>query len=592
MKIAAIDVGTNSIHMIVANVRPDLSFEVIDREKEMVRLGAGGLGGRALSDAAMMPALRVLAKFKRLIDSLGVDEIRATATSAIREAPNGGAFLAALERQTGIRARVITGAREARLLHQAAMYGVDAAGGRAVVIDIGGGSTEITLGTAAAVELSRSFLLGSIRLTERFVKSDPLEAGDERRLVKHIRTRVDAFLDEVKEAGFDRVIGTSGTMLALAGVAFAAGGVALPGGLHHRSLTADDLHRTRKMLVSLSLSKRLRLPGLDPPPRRPDRRRRRAARHDRPAARRRRRSRCATSPLREGLVLDYIRRQPASRSPGSSGIPTSGAAASSSWPSAAATRPEHAQQVARLALSLFDQTRSVARAHRPRARVARVRGAAARHRRRTSATRGHHSTRTTSSRTATCAASSPTRSRSSRLIARYHRRGDAEEVARGVRRRCAPAARTRSVRTLAAILRARRGPRPQPRAGAWTGSSSTIGGDARSSLVVRAARRRRAGALGRRAPARAAREGHRASHIRVETAGGSHAEQPDHAAPIPGQAVRRRRHRRLGQDDAARAAGEVADRGGPPRVRHRVELVGARQGGHEEPARRRTRSRR
>jgi exopolyphosphatase/guanosine-5'-triphosphate,3'-diphosphate pyrophosphatase len=84
MRIAAIDIGTNSIHMIVAEVRPDLSFEVIDREKEMVRLGAGGLDGRALSDAAMVPALRVLTKFKRLIDSLRVDEIRAVATSAIR----------------------------------------------------------------------------------------------------------------------------------------------------------------------------------------------------------------------------------------------------------------------------------------------------------------------------------------------------------------------------------------------------------------------------------------------------------------------------------------------------------------------------
>src|SRR5512137_1462000 len=102
MRIAAIDIGTNSVHMIVAEVRPDLSFEVIDREKEMVRLGAGGLDGRVLSDAAMVPALRVLAKFKRLIDSLRVDEIRATATSAVREASNGGEFLAALERQTGI----------------------------------------------------------------------------------------------------------------------------------------------------------------------------------------------------------------------------------------------------------------------------------------------------------------------------------------------------------------------------------------------------------------------------------------------------------------------------------------------------------
>ena len=82
MRIAAIDIGTNSIHMIVVQVRPDLSFEVIDREKEMVRLGAGGLDGRALTPEAMHAALQVLSKFRRLAESHKVDEVIAVATSA------------------------------------------------------------------------------------------------------------------------------------------------------------------------------------------------------------------------------------------------------------------------------------------------------------------------------------------------------------------------------------------------------------------------------------------------------------------------------------------------------------------------------
>ena len=93
MRIAAIDIGTNSLHMIVVRVRPDLSFEVIDREKEMVRLGAGGLDGRALTPEAMHAALQVLSKFRRLAESHRVDEIIAVATSAVREAENGGEFL-------------------------------------------------------------------------------------------------------------------------------------------------------------------------------------------------------------------------------------------------------------------------------------------------------------------------------------------------------------------------------------------------------------------------------------------------------------------------------------------------------------------
>ena len=170
MRLAAIDIGTNSVHMIVVQVRADLSFEVIDREKEMVRLGAGGLDGKSLTESAMGAALLALAKFRRIAESHGVDEILAAATSATREAENGGEFLARIAEETGIRPRVISGTEEARLIHLAAVYGVDVMHGPAVVIDIGGGSVEITLGDAeqpdARPQLQDS---GVIRLTERFV---------------------------------------------------------------------------------------------------------------------------------------------------------------------------------------------------------------------------------------------------------------------------------------------------------------------------------------------------------------------------------------------------------------------------------------
>src|SRR5579862_7571133 len=153
MRIAAIDIGTNSIHMIVVQIRADLSFEVIDREKEMVRLGAGGLDGRALTPDAMHAALQVLSKFRRLAESHKVDEVIAVATSATREAENGGEFLRSVTQQTGIRPRVISGTEEARLIHQAAIYGVSGSGEMAVVIDIGGGSVEVTRGPGMAIEV-------------------------------------------------------------------------------------------------------------------------------------------------------------------------------------------------------------------------------------------------------------------------------------------------------------------------------------------------------------------------------------------------------------------------------------------------------
>src|SRR5689334_10043670 len=219
MRIAAIDIGTNSIHMIVCRIRPDLSFEVIDREKDMVRLGAGGLDGRRLAPSNIAVAMQTLAKFKRLADSHGVDEIIAAATSAVREAQNGVDFLNAARTQIGIRIRVISGTEEARLIHLAATYAIGVGGKKAIAIDIGGGSTEITLGTSVRKEIGRSFKLGVIRLTERFAKSDPLTRGDQRRLVKYIRRDVRSYLRQLSKRGYDRVIGTSGTILALGGLA-------------------------------------------------------------------------------------------------------------------------------------------------------------------------------------------------------------------------------------------------------------------------------------------------------------------------------------------------------------------------------------
>src|SRR4051812_27095922 len=173
MRIAAIDIGTNSVHMIVVQVRPDLSFEVIDREKDMVRLGAGGLDGRSLTPSAMAAALQTLTKFRRLAESHKVDEIVAAATSATREADNGGDFIAEVARQTGIRIRVISGTEEARLIHLAACYGVDVGGSTAVAIDIGGGRVEGTAG-AAKKNVPRERLKGGGHPPPRKVgQSDP-----------------------------------------------------------------------------------------------------------------------------------------------------------------------------------------------------------------------------------------------------------------------------------------------------------------------------------------------------------------------------------------------------------------------------------
>jgi len=351
MRIAAIDIGTNSVHMIVVRVRPDLSFEVVDREKEMVRLGAGGLDGRRLTDTAVTTALQTLTRFKRLADTHAVDEIIATATSAVREAENGGDFVARVRRDVGIHVRIISGLEEARLIHLAAAYAAGVRSHSSAVIDIGGGSVEITLGTAARMQLGGSFKIGVIRLTERFVTSDPLSRDDERRVERYVRRQTSVLVRAIKKRGFQRVLGTSGTILALGALATGDSG-----DLRNRRITTKALRRVRRTLTEMTLEERLAMPGLDP--RRADVSVAGAVLLDTLLS-----SLGASEltlcdyALREGLILDYIKKNGAhirtvERYPDVRRRSVIELAERCNY------IPRHAEQVARVSLNLFDVTQA------------------------------------------------------------------------------------------------------------------------------------------------------------------------------------------------------------------------------------------
>ena len=574
MRLAAIDIGTNSLHMIVVRVRPDLSFEVIDREKEMVRLGAGGLDGRALTPEAMQTALQVLSKFRRIAESHSVDETVAVATSAVREAENGGEFLHAITEQTGIRARVISGTDEARLIHLAAAYGISMPGETAVTVDIGGGSVEITRGAGATIDAGRSFKLGVIRLTERFVKSDPIEPRDERKLVRHIASELGEYLDGLAQAGFDRVVGTSGTVLSLGAVVLADQARAPGGSLRNRRISGKQLRRVRNLLTDVGLEKRLRVPGLDP--RRADLAVAGAILLDTIVRRlgATEITLCDLS-LREGLVLDYIARHrkqiaQADRYPDVRRRSIVELAERCNY------WPEHAQQIARLALALFDQTRGIhamtdhEREWLEYAALLHDVGVHISYER-------HHKHSFYLIKNGDLRGFEPHEVDIIALAARYHRRAEPKrrhedfcDLARKQRR---------VVRQLAALLRLAES--------LDRSHSQTITGvefhdrDEDGLLQLRTAGDAE---LELWAAARHAAPFERliGKPLRVEVSRTSHVEQPDESARVSGEAVRRRGHRRLGEDDAARAAGEVAERRGAPRVRHGMELIRPRQGGHQD----------
>ena len=570
MRIAAIDIGTNSIHMIVVQVRPDQSFEVIDREKEMVRLGAGGLDGRALTPEAMHTALQVLSKFRRLAESHKVDEVVAVATSATREAENGGEFLRAVTQQTGIRPRVISGTEEARLIHLAAVYGVSVPGDVAVVIDIGGGSVEVTRGAGPSVELGRSFKLGVIRLTERFVTTDPLEPRDERKLVRHIDEEIGKYLHQMARAGFERVIGTSGTILSLGSVASAADGGEHGSSLRNRRFAAKQIRRVRKDLVALDLEERLRVPGLEP--RRADLAVAGAILLDEILCRlgAEEITLCDLS-LREGLVLDYISRHrkeiaQADRYPD--------VRRRSVFELAERCRywPDHSQHVARLAVALFDQTRAIhglTDREREWLEYAAILHDIGVH----ISYEGHHKHSYYLVKNGDLRGFEPDEIEAIALVARYHRQATPKRKHEGFR---AVGRRTRAaVRTLAAILRLAES-LDRSHAQTITGLELHDRGD--DDLVQLRATGDVELELWAATRHAAPFERMMGKPLRIEVSGHAYAEHSDATARVSGQAVRRRGDRRLRQDDAAGTAGEVAERRRPPRVRHRMELVGAGKG--------------
>jgi exopolyphosphatase/guanosine-5'-triphosphate,3'-diphosphate pyrophosphatase len=574
MRLAAIDIGTNSLHMIVVQVRPDFSFEVIDREKEMVRLGAGGLDGRALTTEAMHTARQVLAKFRRLAESHRVDEIVAVATSAVREAENGGEFLKAIANETGIRARVISGTEEARLIHLAAAYGVSRPGEVTVVVDIGGGSIEITRGAGPAVDAARSFKLGVIRLTERFVKTDPIEPRDERKLERHIEEELEEHLTEIVTHGFDRVVGTSGTILSLGAVAAAEEDGAAAAPLRNRRVPAKQVRRVRRTLTSLEIEKRVRVPGLDP--RRADIAVAGAVLLDTILRRlgATEITLCDLS-LREGLVLDYIARHrkeiaQADRYPDvrrRSVIEL--AERCNYW-------PDHAHQIARLAVSLFDETRGAhgltdkEREWLEYAAVLHDIGVHISYER-------HHKHSYYLITNGQLRGFEPEEIEIIALVARYHRRVEPKRRHQGfggLRKRS-----RQTVRTLAAILRLAEN---LDRSHAQTISGVAVhdrGEDALLQLRTTGDAELELWAATRHA---APLERVLGKPVRVEVSRTTYAEQLDESARVPGKALRRRRNRRVGEDDAARPTGEVADRRGAPGVRHGMELVGPRQGGDQD----------
>jgi exopolyphosphatase/guanosine-5'-triphosphate,3'-diphosphate pyrophosphatase len=263
---AAIDIGTNSVHLIVVKILEHGNFEIIDREKEVIRLGEGFSGDiKKLTGDAIERAVTAIARFKDIAETHNA-KIRAVATSAVRESANRNEFIEKVYEKTGIQVEVISGQEEARLIYLGILRAVPVYEKRALCIDIGGGSTEFVLGVNGKIEFSRSLKIGAVRLTQKFFEGNKItkSAIDECR--KWVEGEIFHVTNYIDKYGFEVCVGSSGTIQTVGNIAaeLSKRDVTPNRILNNFEFTKEELSKIADTVLNAkSLSERKKIKGMD-----------------------------------------------------------------------------------------------------------------------------------------------------------------------------------------------------------------------------------------------------------------------------------------------------------------------------------------
>ncbi|MEM9804293.1 MAG: Ppx/GppA phosphatase family protein [Cyanobacteria bacterium P01_D01_bin.56] len=265
--LAAIDVGTNSVHMVVVKIQPQLpAFTIIGREKDTVRLGNFRTGTNCLSDEAMDRGIAALKRCKQIAASLNADDIVTVATSATREARNGQLFIERVQQEVGLDINLISGLEEARRIYLGVLSGMELHGEPHAIIDIGGGSTEIILGTGERHRFLSSTKVGAVRLNSQMITTNPISKEEFLQLQASVRGRLEPNIDKLKTKLTDgeslSLVGTSGTIESLALVTAIEKLGTAPDPINGHTMTFDELERCIHKLRRMSFSERLKLPEI------------------------------------------------------------------------------------------------------------------------------------------------------------------------------------------------------------------------------------------------------------------------------------------------------------------------------------------
>ena len=261
MRLGVLDVGSNTVHLLVVDAHQGAAPLPARSHKTEMRLAEHIVGGERISTKGVDTLVSFIGEAQEIAEDLGVTEMMAFATSAIREASNGDAVLRDVRQRTGIDLQVLTGDEEARLTFLAVRRWFGWSSGRLLVLDIGGGSLEIAVGSDEVPDVAISVPLGAGRMTREFLAGDPPKADDVRALRKHARASIASVAGRVTRAGEPRhVVATSKTFRSLARMAGAA--PSSEGFFVRRFLERDDLRTWVPKLAAMTAKERSDLPGV------------------------------------------------------------------------------------------------------------------------------------------------------------------------------------------------------------------------------------------------------------------------------------------------------------------------------------------
>ncbi len=257
--LAAIDIGSNSCRLKIARVVQH-SLRVVHEDREVTRLGTSVFETGLVSPDAMAATLRALKRFYRAVQQHGADQVRAVATAAMRDARNGRAFLAWVRDETGWEVEIISGLEEARLIHRGVVNNEPGTSGRCLLIDVGGGSCEVSLSERKRLKETISLPLGAVRLTEEFLKSDPPAKEEIARMKQFVSRELRKASRRVTPGEVQTVIATSGTAAAL----FEATRIIRKARAKDYVASARDVRRLADKLTKLKNEDRSAIPGIGP----------------------------------------------------------------------------------------------------------------------------------------------------------------------------------------------------------------------------------------------------------------------------------------------------------------------------------------